>query len=470
MIVSFSFITTSLALKMCPETIPTVSIVNRCPSNATEWVSASKRKSCNNLGHLQSCTKADDFVYHCVLNKDATMLVEVCAPTYLMSGYCARFSEVEKRIIIDTGLDCTKFNPPCSTSFLSNESYNYQTCYRNVGENLKSPGISQDKNVHVTTATVTSIIFAIIILLLLIVICVGYKLKMKKFACTKISKRQTGSGEEEMNLPIDNNSNNQELVTDSSNQVHKEEEKTNEDRSTELMPSYKPPKGAAEVNNVQEDNKSSMKEREALRYKSLSGDIEGEISLKGVKTIYHVREKVAEKLKVLSDTLYVVNEEHGMLWDDDKEIKDIYADTLSIMIVLHKDRMKQTNDGCSDSDRDNEDHHRTTQMYGGGRHSDIDSDDVLNGEEWLMRNEDKCRCRRFKGHWFGWTRQQLLEERNCFVKCEKCKLPLDFDEIVKKCKMTPDEQVFFQTVIRQNNFHQLLARQMAISGTQSFIS
>lgn len=71
---------------MCPESIPTVSIVNRCPSSATEWVSAAKRKSCNDLGQLQSCTKADDFVYHCVLNKDATMLLEVCAPTYLMSG------------------------------------------------------------------------------------------------------------------------------------------------------------------------------------------------------------------------------------------------------------------------------------------------------------------------------------------------------------------------------------------------
>lgn len=39
------------------------------------------------------------------------------------SGYCARFSEVEKRIIIDTGLDCTKFDPPCSSSFSSNESF-----------------------------------------------------------------------------------------------------------------------------------------------------------------------------------------------------------------------------------------------------------------------------------------------------------------------------------------------------------
>lgn len=75
-----------LAFKMCPESIPTVSIVNRCPANATDWVSAAKRKSCQDLGQLQSCTTTDDFVYHCVLNTDATMLLEVCAPTHLMSG------------------------------------------------------------------------------------------------------------------------------------------------------------------------------------------------------------------------------------------------------------------------------------------------------------------------------------------------------------------------------------------------
>lgn len=71
---------------MCPESISTVSTVNRCPSNVAEWKSAAKKKSCNDLGQLQSCTAADDFVYHCVLNKDATMLLEVCAPTYLMPG------------------------------------------------------------------------------------------------------------------------------------------------------------------------------------------------------------------------------------------------------------------------------------------------------------------------------------------------------------------------------------------------
>lgn len=71
---------------MCPESVPTVSFVSRCPSNAKEWKSASFRKRCNDVGKIQKCTKAENFVYHCILNEEATALLEVCAPLYFMSG------------------------------------------------------------------------------------------------------------------------------------------------------------------------------------------------------------------------------------------------------------------------------------------------------------------------------------------------------------------------------------------------
>lgn len=73
---------------VCPESISTLSVVSHCPSNATEWVSAAKRKSCNDLGKVQSCTEPDQFVYHCVLNQEATQLLEVCAPVWFLSGKC----------------------------------------------------------------------------------------------------------------------------------------------------------------------------------------------------------------------------------------------------------------------------------------------------------------------------------------------------------------------------------------------
>lgn len=127
----------SSALNLCPESISTVSIVSHCPNSASEWTSAAIRKSCEDMGKVQTCTKSDNFAYHCVLNKEATMLIEVCAPVHFMNGYCARFSEVDKRILNDPGLDCTKFNPPCPPRFPSNESYKYQTCYKIAGEHLE---------------------------------------------------------------------------------------------------------------------------------------------------------------------------------------------------------------------------------------------------------------------------------------------------------------------------------------------
>lgn len=80
-----SFFKVSVSL-MCPESVPTVSFVSRCPSNAKEWKSASFRKRCDDVGKIQKCTKAENFVYHCVLNDEATALLEVCAPLYFISG------------------------------------------------------------------------------------------------------------------------------------------------------------------------------------------------------------------------------------------------------------------------------------------------------------------------------------------------------------------------------------------------
>ncbi|XP_078323690.1 uncharacterized protein LOC111102924 isoform X3 [Crassostrea virginica] len=114
----------------CPQSIPTVSVVPRCPSNEKEWISAAKRKNCSALENCQTCSKDRSFVYHCVLNKNATELVEVCAPIWYMSGFCARFSMTDRRIINDDpALDCTKFVPPCLTRFPSNESFKSENVY-----------------------------------------------------------------------------------------------------------------------------------------------------------------------------------------------------------------------------------------------------------------------------------------------------------------------------------------------------
>lgn len=442
-IVSVSFTTFSLALKMCPESIPTVSIVNRCPSNATEWVSAAKRKSCNDLGQLQSCAKADDFVYHCVLNKDATMLLEVCAPTYLMSGYCARFSEVEKRIIIDTGLDCTKFDPPCSTSFMSNESYKYQTCYRNAGENPKGCEASQEKNLHITTAIVISVIFAIIILIILIIIGVGCKLKMIMFARRdeKREHKQRRANDREMEEIEQSTDDKTETNTATPQQGSNEPNDNEAENSTLLNPNDTPAQGDVKEKNIREDNKSCVKEKECIRYRSLSGEKEGEICLKGVKTWSDVRENIAKELGLKRGFIYIVDDTSGTLWNDNKEIKDP-PETLSLMIAFYENRWEETPDG---------DDKNGTNDVGG---------DTGTSDRRLMRcaSNEEMECTHFKDadSWFCWTRKMLLKHREAYLCCPTCYDRLDVEEIVKNCKMTPDEKFFLEIVQNLNSLNENL--------------
>nr|XP_022344381.1 uncharacterized protein LOC111137276 [Crassostrea virginica] len=122
---SFLLIVHCLGYMPCPQSVPTVSYVSRCPFNAEEWRSAAAKKDCETLAMHQNCTEKKNFVYHCVLNQEATELVEVCAPIWYMSGYCARFSIADKKIINDPGLDCSGFDPPCPSRFPSYESYKY---------------------------------------------------------------------------------------------------------------------------------------------------------------------------------------------------------------------------------------------------------------------------------------------------------------------------------------------------------
>ncbi|XP_034334941.2 uncharacterized protein [Magallana gigas] len=188
---------------MCPESIPTVSIVPRCPSNAMEWKLAAEKKKCDVLGKIQNCTEDDKFMYHCVLNRDATMLLEVCAPMHYMSGYCARFSERHKRIINDPGLDCTKFDSPCPTRFQSNESYKYQACYSIIPKLINSsPEYHHQENQtekdNSTAAIIVNTflaIFVIITVALIILILVGFKLHWIEF--NRDGKHEKRTAEEE---------------------------------------------------------------------------------------------------------------------------------------------------------------------------------------------------------------------------------------------------------------------------------
>eukprot|EP00105_Crassostrea_gigas_P036662 XP_019920810.1 PREDICTED: uncharacterized protein LOC105323881 [Crassostrea gigas] len=75
------------------------------------------------------------FQYHCVINAWRNATLEVCALNRTIIGYCTEYS-INGTVIQDNyGADCTKFNPPCPTSYNSAEAYKYQTCYDLVKRN-----------------------------------------------------------------------------------------------------------------------------------------------------------------------------------------------------------------------------------------------------------------------------------------------------------------------------------------------
>ncbi|XP_078321370.1 uncharacterized protein LOC111110939 isoform X2 [Crassostrea virginica] len=190
----------SLGWKACPQSIPTVSYVSRCPANAEEWKSAAAKKDCKAVGMNQSCSDDGSFAYHCVLNEDGTKLMEVCAPVWYMSGYCARFSLTSKRIINNPDLNCSAFDTPCPARFPSNESFKYQMCYKNVRDTMvhdcmDKMGYGSNNTIGMSTAlhveeqannpALIAFLAVFIIIALCLLILLIYDKRLKNIICPR---------------------------------------------------------------------------------------------------------------------------------------------------------------------------------------------------------------------------------------------------------------------------------------------
>lgn len=370
---------------MCPESVPTVSVVPRCPSNAKEWISAAKQKSCNELGQIQTCTNPDKFVYHCVLNKQATQLLEVCAPTWFLTGYCARFSEEDKQIINDPGRDCTRFDPPCPTRFLSNESFKYQTCYQEIGQKSKLIHLKKD-GVPTTLLYVFLAIFAIATVVLLILLCSGWMLKRKHIRSIKANKGDTKSEKEIRNL-TDEEDNNQTL-------------------------------------NGQSPFPSSV-DSETIEYKSLSGERKGYCSLKGINTIGDVLDVLSRDLGIQRQFLFIVDSTTGQILQEEDQIKHLHIKWIELIIGNEN---------------------RTKCFYGkdGGN---VETDVIDN------KKLTSGKCQMSCGHFtdpdslFKYAMRELPCSSDSSLPCPVCiDTCWNVDELVTKCNMSPDEELFFYKV------------------------
>ncbi|XP_062620520.1 uncharacterized protein LOC134282087 [Saccostrea cucullata] len=111
----------------CHASASTVVSVKKCPEDSDAWTERAKIKNCSAVD--QSCTKKENFKYHCVRNAYMNNLLEVCAPVWQSSGFCVEFNEAGERVQDNYGISCKKFKQRCPDSYASTEIFNYPGCY-----------------------------------------------------------------------------------------------------------------------------------------------------------------------------------------------------------------------------------------------------------------------------------------------------------------------------------------------------
>nr|XP_022291581.1 uncharacterized protein LOC111102924 isoform X1 [Crassostrea virginica] len=373
----------------CPQSIPTVSVVPRCPSNEKEWISAAERKNCSALENCHTCSKDRSFVYHCVLNKNATELVEVCAPIWYMSGFCARFSMTDRRIINDDpALDCTKFVPPCLTRFPSNESFKYQMCYRHI----KFSTASQSEKGEHTTFVMTVIIAVLVILVILVIsLLIFIRINWKKNnnsikpRCEKIAE--------------------------------------NVDELDELIIESKD--DSKEIEKISLDTTRKDVLEEVANFVTMSGK-NILCSLKNVVTIRDLREKLSEKESVPLKCLLVVDKENGVLYQDATVFEPCKKERYTLM-VGNKNRTQ----GFKED---------------GNVHTDVISNKQISHGKCQM-----C-CGHFTvpETLFDWVKDKLPGSGDVELQCPRCSDVWEEEELVEKCNMSEDEKLFLNCVLEVN--------------------
>ncbi|XP_062586986.1 uncharacterized protein LOC134248588 isoform X1 [Saccostrea cucullata] len=116
--------------KQCIESFPTIKEVKQCPMTEEAWQNAAKKKRCDALANLQTCVpEPGRFVYHCLVNQWENGTVEVCAPIWILTGYCGYYDTEIGKIVNDVKKDCTTDDDPCPPRYNSSESFKYSKCF-----------------------------------------------------------------------------------------------------------------------------------------------------------------------------------------------------------------------------------------------------------------------------------------------------------------------------------------------------
>ncbi|XP_061196018.1 uncharacterized protein LOC133204306, partial [Saccostrea echinata] len=116
--------------------------VNDCPTTIEEVEKAANIKNCEALAEKQTCNNESNFKYHCVINEEEDSLVEVCAPTYYIHGFCTEFNVKGLLIQPHFSIKCNNITP-CSERYLSTMAYQFPKCYDVVKKHTLLPLINE---------------------------------------------------------------------------------------------------------------------------------------------------------------------------------------------------------------------------------------------------------------------------------------------------------------------------------------
>nr|XP_022303309.1 uncharacterized protein LOC111110939 [Crassostrea virginica] len=404
----------SLRWQGCPQSIPTVSYVSRCPADAEEWKTAAAKKDCRALGMNQSCSDDDSFVYHCVLSGDGTKLMEVCAPVWYMSGYCARFSISFKRIVNNPDLDCTAFDTPCPSRFPSDESFKYQMCYKDVrdtmvhdymdkigyGSNntIGMPSVIYVEKEQANNPALIAFLAVFIIIALCLLILLIYGKRLKNMICPRDE-----DAKQKENLP------DSILETDALM-----DERLNVNEVIKVPLTDKPP--------IDTGSKRNEDSKDLTEIVSLSKSIQERVSLKDVENIGDLREKLCTKLDYPIELLWIVHEETGTIYKDDYPINASTKATYTLML-------------------------------GNKKRADISNGD---GRKFKKSYRSQVKCRMDCTHMtdaetlLQLIRDTLPETEYSELKCPLCSEVWKEQQLIEKCKMSDDERLFFDRVLEVN--------------------
>lgn len=140
--------------RSCVWSEKTAEEVEKCPITEHELDERRKMKNCEAFAHDQNCTSPSDFQYHCVINEFENAFIEVCAPTYKISGgYCAEYNSLGQRVQLHHNLKCSDVKPPCNHSYKSTDAYLYKGCYEIVEKHLHRVSSEMSSDGNVTTSS-----------------------------------------------------------------------------------------------------------------------------------------------------------------------------------------------------------------------------------------------------------------------------------------------------------------------------